>query len=149
MNRDGSGRSNIVPYPVGNTYFISPDRHWITANLPQPVAATFAVPVNGDTPPIRICGGCPVTWDRAANFIYVPRQRPSSGNSGKALAIPLSPGQMLPQLPETGVPNDPAGISGARMVEGYFYARGNDPSVYAYVKTTMHRNLFRIPLNDE
>ena len=31
INGDGSGRSNVVPYPVGNVISMSPDRHWIAA----------------------------------------------------------------------------------------------------------------------
>ena len=46
MNRDGSGRSRVVPYPIGNIFFMSPDRRWITtvATMPDGVGGTFAVP---------------------------------------------------------------------------------------------------------
>ncbi len=43
--------------------------------------------------------------------------------------------------------DDPALFPGSYLIDGYELAPSADPSVYAYVKTTMHRNLFRIPLH--
>jgi hypothetical protein len=46
MNRDGSGRSKTAPYPIGNTFFRSPDRRWITAFTvtTNGIGGTFACP---------------------------------------------------------------------------------------------------------
>lgn len=35
MKMDGSDRSKIVPYPIGNVISISPDRRWIAAIAPS------------------------------------------------------------------------------------------------------------------
>jgi hypothetical protein len=34
-----------------------------------------------------------------------------------------------------------------RLLDGWFLSPGPEPSVFAYVKTTMHRNLYRIPVS--
>src|SRR5712691_11759356 len=39
MNRDGSGRAKVVPYPISTVQNISPDRRWLAAMLPEPGGA--------------------------------------------------------------------------------------------------------------
>jgi hypothetical protein len=34
MNPDGSGRSKIVPYPIGNFQSVSPGKRWVMAMAP-------------------------------------------------------------------------------------------------------------------
>ncbi|HYR90794.1 MAG TPA: hypothetical protein VE422_42420, partial [Terriglobia bacterium] len=149
MNRDGSGRSNVVPYPVGNIISMSPDRRWITtvATMPNGIGGTFAVPVAGGAPQ-RICSGCPLWWAPDGKFLYLFVQQPSLTDRGKTRVIPLQPGEMLPKLPPSGMraPDDPKLFPGSYLIDEYGISPSPDPSVYAYVKTTMHRNLFRIPM---
>ncbi len=149
MNRDGSGRSNVVPYPIGNIISISPDRRWIATagTIPGVGGGTFVVPVAGGAPQ-RICSGCPVTWAPDGKFLYLFVQKPSLTDPGKTRVVPLQPGAILPKLPPLGVPgqDDPTLFSGSYLIDAYGISPSPDPSVYAYVKTTMHRNLFRIPL---
>jgi hypothetical protein len=148
MNRDGSGRSRIVPYPIGNVFYMSPDRRWITTigTMPNGIAGTFAVPVAGGSPQ-RICSGCAVMWAPDGRFLYMSLQRPSLTQFGKTRVIPLPPGKMLPALPPSGIPgaDDSQFVPGSRLIDTYGISPSPNPSVYAYVKTTMHRNLFRIP----
>ncbi len=150
MKRDGSGRSRVVPYAVGNLFFMSPDRHWITAVTEPPgggIGGTYAVPVGGGDPR-RICSGCPVIWGPDGKFLYLGVRRPSLTDRGKTRVVPLAPGEMLPKLPPLGLRalDDPDMLPGSYLIDGYSISPGHDPSVFAYVKTTMHRNLFRIPL---
>jgi Tol biopolymer transport system component len=152
MNRDGSGRSNVVPYPIGNIISMSPDRRWITtsATMPDGIGGTYAVPVAGGAPQ-RICSGCGAIWGPDGKFLYVFVQQPSLGDPGKTRVFPLPPGEMLPKLPTLGMrapaaPDDPKLFPGSYLIDAYGISPSPDPSVYAYVKTTMHRNLFRIPL---
>ena len=42
--------------------------------------------------------------------------------------------------------DDLAAFPGSRVIDGFRLSPGTDPSIYAYVRTTVHRNLFRIPL---
>jgi DNA-binding winged helix-turn-helix (wHTH) protein/Tol biopolymer transport system component len=149
MNRDGSGRSNVVPYPVGNILSISPDRRWITTvgTMPGVGGGTFAVPIAGG-PPRRICSGCPVTWSLDGGALYLFLRKSSLSDPGKTRVVSLRPGEMLPTLPPSGMRalDEPELFPGSHVIDAYGISPGPDPSVYAYVKTTMHRNLFRIPL---
>jgi hypothetical protein len=56
---------------------------------------------------------------------------------------------MLPKLPPLGMQgrDDPNLFQGSHLVDAYGISPSPDASVYAYVKTTMHRNLFSIPLH--
>ena len=114
MNRDGSGRSRVVPYPIGNILSMSPDRRWITTagTMPNGGGGTFAVPVAGGAPQ-RICSGCPVTWAPDGRFLYLFVQKPSLSDPGKTRVIPLPPGEMLPKLPPLGMraPGRPEALS--------------------------------------
>jgi len=64
--------------------------------------------------------------------------------------IPLPPGEMLPKLPPMGMLklDDPSLFPGSSLIDTFAASPGADPSVFSYVKTTMHRNLFRIPLRN-
>lgn len=151
MRRDGSERSRVVPYPTGNIQGMSPDRRWIVLGIRAQDGsngATMALPVGGGAPR-RICvASCPVAWAPDGRFFYVGAAPGSRLSPGKTLAIPLAPGEMFPELPASGirVPDDVAAFPGARVLDGWQISPGPDPSVFAYVKTTVHRNLFRIPL---
>ncbi len=152
MNRDGSGRSKVVPYPIGNVQSISPDRRWIVAYAAWPDRGhmvTMAIPTGGGAPR-RICAAanCVVSWAPDGAFLYIGLQWGSRTSLGKTLVLPVPPGEMFPGLPDSGVRGleDAADLPGARIVEAYDISPGPDPSVFGYVKTTVHRNLFRIVL---
>ena len=150
MRRDRSGRSKVVPYPIGNIQSISHDRRWVVAFAPlaDGGSTAMAVPVEGGAPR-RICGTCYVTWAPDGKFLYVGLQRSSRTSTGKTLAIPILAGESLPDLPASGIGglNDVTLFPGSQVVEGWAISPGPDPSSFAYVKTTVLRNLFRIPLS--
>jgi len=70
MNRDGSAPSKVVPYPIGNVEYISPDRQWITtiSALPNGSAGTLAVPTAGGPPRIIAARACPLYGAPTAGF---------------------------------------------------------------------------------
>ena len=151
MNRDGSERSKIVPYPIGNITSLSPDRCWVLALTPRPEGsglATIASPVCEGVP-ARICrGACFANWDSSGRFFYIELETPSGASPGKTLAIPVRAGTVFPKLPDGGFTGHEnlAKFPGSRVLDGWAISPGPDPSVYAYVKTSVQRNLFRIPL---
>jgi len=155
MRKDGSERSKVLPDPVSGIYGgVSPDRRWVAVSLPARDNRTgdiVAVPTAGGVPR-RICEGFrPVAWAPDGRFFYVGLRRGTSTAPGKTLAIPLRPGESIPDLPVSGIrgPNDAAAFQGSRVIEGWGISPGPDPFMFAYVKTTMHANLFRIPLREE
>jgi DNA-binding winged helix-turn-helix (wHTH) protein/Tol biopolymer transport system component len=150
MKRDGSGRSKVAPYPIGNVQTTSPDRRWVVSIMRPPHGDggySMAVPVDGG-PPRQICtSGCTVNWSANGKFLYIGVERPSRTSTGKTAAIPIPAGGTFPNLPPSGIRlEDALSIPGARAIFGFNISPGPDPSVFAYVKTTVHRNLFRIPL---
>jgi serine/threonine protein kinase len=153
VNRDGSGRSKVVPYPIGNIQYISPDRRWIAVITTTPdgrLGGTFAVPIAGGEPR-RICSGCPVIWSPDGKFLYAGVEQDSRESHGRTRVFPLPPGETLPRLPSLGMrspaaADDPKLFPDSYLIDAYGISPGPDPSVYAYVKTRMHRNLFRITL---
>jgi DNA-binding winged helix-turn-helix (wHTH) protein/Tol biopolymer transport system component len=149
MDRDSSNRSNVVPYPIGSTMTVSPDRRWMTAvtTMPNGMAGTFAVPLAGGAPQ-RICSGCPLLWSPGGKFLYLSVLAPSLDDPGRTRIVPLQPGEMLPKLPRSGIDalDDAKVFPGSSVINMYAIFPSPDPTIYAYVKNTMHRNLFRIPL---
>jgi DNA-binding winged helix-turn-helix (wHTH) protein/Tol biopolymer transport system component len=154
MNKDGSGRSKVVPYPISTFVNISPDRRWLIAITPLfdagKTAAWMAVPTGGGSPR-PICGSarvCPCAWSPDGGFLYVSLERESRTTAGRMIALPVVPETGLPDLPEAGIQSeeDATAIAGSFVVEQSSIVPGLDPSTYAYVKTTAHRNLFRIHL---
>jgi Tol biopolymer transport system component len=148
MNRDGSGRARVVPYPIGNVQAISHDRRWVVAFAPlqDGRAPAIAVPLAGGAPR-QVCH-CYAIWAPDGKYFYLALERASRTGPGKTLAVRIRPGESLPNLPEKGVRGlqDAALFPGSRVVEGWTISPSPDPSVFAYVKATVHRNLFRIPL---
>jgi Tol biopolymer transport system component len=146
MNRDGSGRAKVLSYPIGNVQHISPDRRWLTTISPLPDGGrgTLAVPTTGGVAQL-ICrqGVVPVIWSPDGKYFYVPQPQ------GRTIAIPLRGGETLPKLPPSGLDGLEvlAAFPGTRLIEASRIFPGPDPSLYAYVRTAVHRNLFRIPLD--
>src|SRR5262249_49767275 len=90
----------------------------------------------GITPPV-------VSWSRDGNFLYVNVRRGS-----EIVAVPLSPGRNLPPLPASGVRTvaEAEALPGARVIHEPRAYVGPDPSVYAFVRATAQRNIYRVSL---
>jgi hypothetical protein len=151
MNRDGSGRAKVVPHPILNVMSVSPDGFWIatlvSVNDEQAKFAEIAISTHGGTSK-RICSGfCVAQWAPNGNYFYVTVEPGSAASPGTTVAIPVPEGKTLPELPESGIRSLAEGLaSGGRIIKHSDLAPGLDPSVYGYVKTTMHRNLFLVPV---
>ena len=98
--------------------------------------------------PRRICSGCRVTWSLDGKALYLFVRKSSLTDPGKTRVVPLQLGETLPKMPASGMRalDEPELFPGSYLIDAYGISPGPDPSVYAYVKITMHRNLFRIPL---
>jgi len=153
INRDGSGRERLLSTPILGKAGVSPDGEWVIVNRALTEAdavqasggaraETVAVPVRGGAPR-RICAfNClpGSTWSPDGRFLYIPAQ-------GRTVAIPVPPGQSLPDLPASGISSgaDAFTLPGARVIEQAAIP-GANPSKYVFLKTELRRNLFRIHL---
>jgi DNA-binding winged helix-turn-helix (wHTH) protein/Tol biopolymer transport system component len=152
MNRDGSGMAKVSPYPIADFQNVSPGRHWAIVNVagtPESGrTAIMAIPLAGGVPR-RICASfCTPSWSPDGKFLFVPVEDPTRTDPGRSLAIPLGPGETLPVLPADGIaPSAEADVvRGAKSVARGEITPGRDLEHYAWVNTTIHRNLYRISL---
>ncbi|WP_433965875.1 winged helix-turn-helix domain-containing protein [Tunturiibacter gelidiferens] len=149
MNQDGSGRSRAVPYPISVVQGISPGRRWVMAVAPLPDGTSvrpMAIPIDGGPPRIMCDGPCTPTWSSNGKFLFISVEAPSRTSTGRSLAIPVGPGESLPRFPPRGIRPfaDPSVVPGSRSVNRAGLVPGSDLSHFAYVNTTVHRNLYRI-----
>jgi hypothetical protein len=152
MNRDGSARKKIVPYPISNFMGVSPDGRWAAVTAPisgvPNTVAELAIPVEGGEPE-RLCSGyCMPQWAPDGKYLYVSLEV-ARLYSRKIAAIRLPAGKSLPDLPSSGIQSfaELADLARGRIIERGGFAPGPDPEMFAYVRMAMHRNLFRVPLH--
>ena len=147
IGKDGSGQSKVVPYPIGNVGSISPDRRWIVVGFPS-AGTTVAVQTAGGDPRRIYPYSSTARWSPDGKFFYLGIEPRSLASPGKTVALPVPPGETLPRLPDSGVLGleHARALPGARILDGSDISPGPDPSVFAYTKTTVHRNLYRIPV---
>lgn len=150
VSRDGSHRLRVTPYPVLEFQGISPGGRWIMAAVQGSPGnnspAIMAIPAKGGVPR-QICASyCFPRWSPDGKYLFVPVEEPSRTSSGRSLAIPVGPGEILPDLPAGGIaPLADAGVvRGAESVARGELVPGTEPGRYAWVNTTVHRNLYRI-----
>lgn len=153
MNQDGSGRSKLLPYPIVDVIGVSPARKWLLAIAPYPegskmIPMTVAIPFDGGSPR-RLCASyCIPVWSSNGKFLFIPVEASSPTTPGRSLAIPVGPGEALPQFPPGGLQPlaEPSVMPGAQSIHREELVPGKDPSHYAYVNSAVHRNLYRILL---
>ena len=152
INPDGSHRSKVSRYPIAEFQGVSPSRHWAVVNLARAPEsnrpAIMAIPLDGGFPR-RICASyCIPRWSTDGKFLFVQVEEPSRTGPGRSLAILVSPGENLSNLPPGGIAPlaEPSLVQGAESVARAYLVPGKDPKQYAWVDTTIHRNLYRISL---
>lgn len=153
ISSDGSHRAKIFPYPIAEFQSVSPGRRWVTAEVPRApdtgLPATMAIPLaHGD--PRRICVPyCLTSWSTDGKFLFTSVDDSSLTSPGRSLAIPVGPGESLPDLPVGSIASlaDPGVVRGAKWVGRGGVVAGKDPEHYAWVNNTVHRNLYRVSLH--
>jgi len=152
IDADGSRSSRVLPYPIEDFQSVSPNGRWVVAAVPaaskKDLPSILAIPLDGGTAQ-RICAGyCFPRWSMNGKFLFVPVEDPSRSGPGRSLAIPLGPAQSLADLPAGGIAPlaKPNAVPGSESVGRAFVIPGKDAEHYAWVNTSVHRNLYRISL---
>jgi hypothetical protein len=152
INPDGSHRSKVSQYPIAEFQGVSPSRRLVIVNVARTPEidrpAIMAIPLDGGVPR-RICASyCIPRWSTDGKYLFVPVEEPSRTGPGRSLAIPVGPGETLPNLPDGGIAPlaEPSLLQGAESVGRSELVPGKDPRHYAWVDTAVHRNLYRISL---
>ncbi len=153
MGRDGSGRTKIFPSPILDILGMPPDRRFVLMGVPGATPSggeSAAFPLEGG--PARmlwLCEfGCRPTWSPDGKHFYLAVAPPSQKNpTGKTLVFPVPPGETFPSMLASGIRSEVEAldIPGAQVIHQANIGPGLG-STYAYVKPTIHANLFRIPL---
>ena len=153
INTDGSGRERISNTPILNKSAVSPDREWVLVNRTTVAEdgagrtagiETVVIPVRGGAPR-RLCAfNClPNTrWSPDSRWMSLGLER------GRTLVLPVPPGQVLPNIPPSGIssPADGPTMPGGRVVGPAPFVGLISESSYVFLKTELRRNLFRIQL---
>jgi DNA-binding winged helix-turn-helix (wHTH) protein/Tol biopolymer transport system component len=153
ISERGPDRTKVVPYPISELQSVSPGRNWamvIAPLLDNSTVAPMAVPLRGGEP-VRLCEiYCRAAWSGNGRFVYVSVEESSLEKPGRTLAIPVGAHEALPALPPHGIKplSEAAVIPGARSIARAALIPGPDPDTFAYVRTRIHRNLFRVTLPD-
>jgi serine/threonine protein kinase len=158
---DGFAPRKVSAEPIQELVRLSPDARWALAwtplrgQDPSVTATLMAWPIAGGAP-LRVCDACSINWPPDQKLLYV-------GIGRKAYRLPLPPGQAFPILPAGGIQSetDLQALPGTQLLlsgppempdlrrEKYnagLITPSTDPSTYAFVRATVHRNLYRIPI---
>ena len=117
--------------------------------------AEVAIPAQGGEAKQLCPGICVARWSLDGKSFYFSILDKNTEYRDKAVEIPVQPGELPPSLPPTGFHSMSEALAqtGARLVDipstGHAAVSLFVPGPagnFAYIKTTNHRNLYRIPL---
>ncbi len=149
MKQDGSGRQRVTEAAILALIAVSPDGKWacVWTKLPGAESASghLLYPTAGGEP-VKLCTRCAAVWSPDSRYIYLA-PRFIFDDTGNSFVLPFDhgPSSELSRF-SANLPSDLKGLPGVRMIEHSTVTPGPDPSTYAFVKLTVHRNLYRIPL---
>jgi hypothetical protein len=152
---DGTGRQKVVDERerISYVYGVSPDGNWVAVWAGKavnvyplrggqaielcPVCGTMGADRRGITPPV-------VTWSRDGKCLYMH----FAWTTRETYVVPLQRGQVLPPLPKGGISaQELAAIPGAKRIPQLdAFLSEDDPSVYAFMRQTSQRNIYRVPV---
>jgi Tol biopolymer transport system component len=143
---DETAPRTMSPEPAAGFKSISPHGEWWLSGF----APVLARPAQGG-PQSRICSSCDAGWGPGGQFLYLRFRDTGEMGGGRTIAIALPAGKDLPALPPSGL-QSVEDIKGLNVVADIdmsgmaYFAPGPNPSVFAYVRLSVQRNLFRISL---
>jgi eukaryotic-like serine/threonine-protein kinase len=147
-----SGRlRKAVPDGIIDPPAISPDRRWIvvpTMHADDLGVNSFMAYSTSGSDSFTLCAFCILSWTRDAKSIFVSLAGDALDiGTSKTYVVPLSPGKMFPPLPPQGITSEAVlqKLRGARAIDTYAFP-GPSASIYAYVRRSTVRNLYRVYL---
>jgi eukaryotic-like serine/threonine-protein kinase len=154
IHEDGTKKQRLSSKQVGQVHGLSPDGKfvigWTATSGEQSGSAMQAYPlVDGPPTPILDALGF-VRWQLDGRLLYlsVATAMNSAGAAGRTYVLPLPRGQLFPKIPPGGFHSE-AEISaqpGVHVIDAGDVSPGPKAGVYAFSRQTVHRNLYRIPL---
>lgn len=155
IHEDGSGLRKVLEQAIGNIISVSPDGQWLMVRFPGPDGYTItAVPLRGGSP-VHIIGGSGFTsgnitvrWSPEGRRLFISGPSGLEEFSGKTYVLPLAQGRMLPEVSAGGFRSEAeiANLPGVLLMDALHVTPGPTPELYAFVRVTVQRHLFRVPL---
>ena len=151
---DGTGLARLARDPARYLYDVSPDGKWGAVWTTGEAIKLYSLEGG---PPINVCTFCgtvgaekrgvtppALTWSRSGKYIYLH----AAWTSRETYVIPLVAGEVLPPIPPEGLRtiNQFPKLRGAYVVPQERAFMSDDPSVYAFMRNTTHRNIYRVPV---
>jgi eukaryotic-like serine/threonine-protein kinase len=145
---DGTELRKITEMKMFDFEGVSATGRWAVATAGGPDEerpyAVVAFPVESGTP-VTICRAlCRPRWDAEGKFVYLAFAQEAEKVN---YALPLQAGSGLPALPASGLTGgaDASQVKGVKVMRHGVQAALNG-TVYAFVRSTTRRNIYRIPL---
>jgi hypothetical protein len=107
-----------------------------------------AIPLSGGIQQ-RVCTICFGHWTSDGHFLVLDWFGDGGMDANqKSFAIPLREGAALPPLPPNGIKSRPDldALPGIHVIDAPSAVLGRSLTTYAFTRTSVHRNLYRIPL---
>jgi len=147
----GGQRTKVSPNPVVRFETVSADGKWVVAEAPtadpEMTRGVVAYRVKDGTAK-RVCYSlCVVRWTGDGKFLYVELPGRGPSRNFKTFIVPLHPGESFPGLPDAGIKSesDLVHVHGVKVVDDTIHP-GPDISLYAFYRSTEHRNIYRVPI---
>ena len=155
VREDGSGLQKVSEQPVAGLVGTSPDHEWLLAKVPGPAGSTTtALPLHPGSG-LRIVvasslsfADADVRWSGDAKTFYIRLPLGADPwSAARTYALPVVPGSIWPKMPAQGFQSeeDISKVPGAVLLQE-FDCPGAAARSYAFVRMTVQRNLFRVPL---
>jgi Tol biopolymer transport system component len=156
IRKDGTALQKVIDTPIARTSAISKDGLWIVVKLlPTEGPHLAAIPLHGGSPVNLLSSNGFLVTDQDAQWspdgtqllltVFAEREN----IRGRTYTFPLKPGQDLPGIPPGGFQSEEqlAHFPGAQLIDAFQVSPGATPGVYAFVRLSVQRNLYRVPIS--
>ena len=152
IQADGSGLRKLADTPVAAINTISPDRRWIVCQWGVPgdqvSVGARAFATDGSESRLLCQGACWVSWSPDQTAVrFTLSSESEMGHTGSVI-VPVSAADALPPTPAEGIgmAREWMRMKGSRVVQKPEIILGPGGNTYAFIETTVNRNLYRIPI---
>jgi Tol biopolymer transport system component/predicted Ser/Thr protein kinase len=146
VHDDGSRRQKIANTSSNVIGAVSPDGQWIATSAPFRLVST----VDGTEKPVLETLTGRLRWSADGSLMYLSIQvgEASAFAFGRTFVIPLARGEVFPASAPRGFQSEEqlAAAPGVRVLPYGDVGAGPSANVYAFSRTTITRNLYRVPL---
>jgi serine/threonine protein kinase len=140
---DGTGLRRLTEQPITDVTGVSPDQQWVTVVAPHEMGGSaLAVPTAGGQP-FRIPGLVNKWFGDGKSWCWLNERLDLTR------CVPLRPGEVWARDAAGNIPYlnaEAAKLPGVRDINAGDVAPGPTADTYAFTKTTVQRNLYRIPI---